>query len=249
MSETQAPQRYSAGERVWIGIELHDASGLYGVTGLFVQKDNPNTEITLQGYGEGAQRATVYIQNVVTTNTPPGQYHCKYIQAQDGRGNYSTLYPDITFYVDQQSILVDDRGPELKGWNFLPKDRQLQTESPLELTAGDTTTEKMGAQLDTQEYTQGDVQEDAPSAPVAPGDIQGGGEQEGDALQLIEGKMNEMAQDITEDTGGHGDVYQHTEQRMDEMAKEMTEDTGAHGDIHLHAQRRMDEMAKEMFED
>jgi hypothetical protein len=36
---------------------------------------------------------------------------------------------------------------------------------------------------------------------------------------------------------------------MDEMAEEMTEDTGGHGDIRLHAQRRMDEMAREMFEE
>jgi hypothetical protein len=30
-----------------------------------------------------------------------------------------------------------------------------------------------------------------------------GGAQEGDALPLIEGKMNEIGQDMTEETGGH----------------------------------------------
>ena len=36
---------------------------------------------------------------------------------------------------------------------------------------------------------------------------------------------------------------------MDEMAKEMTEETGGHGDVHLHAQRKMDEMTREIFEE
>jgi hypothetical protein len=56
-----------------------------------------------------------------------------------------------------------------------------------------------------------------------PGEIQGGA-WEGDPLRLIGGKM-------------------------DEMAKEMTEETGDHGDVHLHAQRKMDEMTREMFEE
>ena len=34
---------------------------------------------------------------------------------------------------------------------------------------------------------------------------------------------------------------------MNEMAQDMTEETGGHGDIHLHAQRKMNEMAQEMF--
>jgi hypothetical protein len=252
MSDGQDQQRYSAGQRVTLGIELHDDSGIYDVTGLFVHSDNPNAVITLPGYGRGAQHATVYIQNVVTTNTLPGQYVCKYIQAQDGRGNRSTLHPDITFYVDQQHTPVDDQGPQLEGWGFpsediqfaevsmievAKEDERLHTERQLELTAKGTS-EGTGAQ--------GNIQEG--SMPDTPEDMQGS-VQETDALQLIEGKMNEMAADITEDTGGHGDIYLHTQRRMDEMAKEMTEDTGGHGDIHLHAQRKMDEMAKEMFEE
>jgi hypothetical protein len=48
--------------------------------------------------------------------------------------------------------------------------------------------------------------------------------QGGDALPLIEGKMNEMAQDMTEDTGGHGDIHLHAERKMNEMAKKMFEE-------------------------
>jgi hypothetical protein len=51
-----------------------------------------------------------------------------------------------------------------------------------------------------------------------------GDEQEVDALQLIEGKMDEMAADITEDTGGHGDIHLHAQRRMEEMAKDMFEE-------------------------
>lgn len=255
MSNGQDPQRYSAGERITLGIELHDDSGIYDVTGLFVHSDNPKAVITLPGYGGGAQHATVYIQNVVTTNTPPGQYLCKYIQAQDGRGNYSTLHPNITFYVDQQPTPIDGQGPQLEGWGFPSEDiqfaevsmieaakadKRLHTERQLELTARGTT-EDTGAKGDIQ-------QEGTPATPGTPEDMQAG-TQEGDALQLIEGKMNEMAADITEDTGGHGDVYLHTQRKMDEMAEKMTEDTGGHGDIHLHAQRKMDEMARKMFEE
>ncbi len=245
MSDGQDPQRYSAGERILIGIDLYDDSGIYDVTGIFVHSENPDAVITLPGYGGGARQATVYVQNFVTTNTPSGQYVCKYIQAQDGRGNYSTLHPDISFYVDRRFAPTDDQGPELEGWSFPSEEIQIaemsviEAERQLELTAS-------GANEDTG--AQGEVQEFTPEAPAPPGDMQGD-EQEVDALQLIEGKMDEMAADITEDTGGHGDIRRHTEHKMDEMAKEMTEDTGGHGDIHLHAQRRMEEMAKDMFEE
>ena len=250
MSDGQDQQRRSAGERIVICVELEDDSGIYDVTALFVHSDNPNAEITLCGYGGGAQRATVYIQNVVTTNTPPGQYRCEYIQAQDGRGNLSTLHPDITFYVDQEFAPVDDQGPELKGWSFPSEDVKFAEMSLIEAAKRDihqnTERHLEPAAKDTTGDTE--AQEDTPNTPDTPEDTQGD-TQEGDALQLIEGKMDEMAEDITEDTGGHGDVYLHTERRMNEMAKEMTEDTDAEGDIHLHAQRRMNEMGKEMFED
>ena len=247
MSDGQDPQRYSAGERVTLGIELHDDSGIYDVTGLFVHSDNPNAVITLPGYGRGAQHTTVYIQNVVTTNTLPGQYVCKYIQAQDGRGNRTTLHPDIAFYVDQQHTAVDDQGPQLEGWGFPTEDIQVVERSMIEVSKEDERQLELTAKgANGGTGAQGGIQEG--SMPDTPEDMQGGGE-ETDALQLIEGKMNEMAADITEDTGGHGDIYLHTQRRMEEMAKEMTEDTGGHGDIHLHAQRRMDEMAKKMFED
>jgi len=36
---------------------------------------------------------------------------------------------------------------------------------------------------------------------------------------------------------------------MNEMAQDITEDTGGHGDIHLHAERKMNEMANKMFEE
>jgi hypothetical protein len=247
MSDDQNPQSYSAGQRIIIGIELYDDSGIYDVTGLFVHSDNPNAAVTLSGYGGGAQQATVYLQNVVVTNTPPGQYVCEYIQAQDGRGNRSMLHPDIAFYVDQ-SAPVEDQGPELKGWDFPSEEVQVAEVSMIEAAKWEKSQHAerqpeltaRGASEETS--AQGDVQEDAPDTPE---DMQ----EEGDALQLIEGKMDEMAADITEDTGGHGDIRLHTERKMDEMAEKMTEDTGGHGDIRLHAQRRMDEMAREMFEE
>ena len=36
---------------------------------------------------------------------------------------------------------------------------------------------------------------------------------------------------------------------MDEIAHDVTEETGGEEDPHLHVQRRMDEMAKDIFED
>ena len=73
MLDSQNTQRYSAGERIALGIELHDDSGIYDVTGFFVHSDNPKAHITLPGYGGGEQQATVYLQNVITTNTLPGE--------------------------------------------------------------------------------------------------------------------------------------------------------------------------------
>lgn len=248
-------QRYSAGERIILGIELYDDNGIYDVTGLFVHSDNPKVHITLSGYGEGAQSAEVYIQNVVTTNTLAGQYVCEYIQAQDGKGNYSVLHPDITFYVEQQSASADDQGPELKRWSFLPqgavafvevsmiewtkRDKHLDTERQLELTAARDMTEDTGAQ--------GAIQESTPSTPATPGDMQEGAQE--DVHQLIEGKIEERISGMTEDTGAGGDVGLHIGRRMDEIAHDVTEETGAEGDVHLHVQRRMNEMAKKMFEE
>jgi hypothetical protein len=63
-----------------------------------------------------------------------------------------------------------------------------------------------------------------PQGDIPQGGIQEGkqgGAQEGDALPLIEGKMKEMGQDITEETGGHGDIHLHTERKMKDMAQKM----------------------------
>ena len=58
----------------------------------------------------------------------------------------------------------------------------------------------------------------------------------------------DLAQRITEDTGGHGDPHAHNEQKADEMAKAMTEETGADGDMTKHAEGKVDQMGQEMFE-
>jgi hypothetical protein len=264
MSDGQTPQSYSAGERVSVGIELQDDSGIYDVTALFVHSDNPNAVITLPGYGGGAQQATVYIQNFVTTNTVPGLYLCKYIQAQDGRGNYSTLHPDISFCVNQQTASVDDQGPELKGWGFPTEEIQVAEMSVIEAEKGDV-----------QQYANRQPAEIASGMPEDAGereDTQEGTPEDEwvDTHQLVENKINErkseMTEDteagadidlhiqrsiggMTEDTGSGDDIGAHIESRMDEIARDVTEETGAEGDPHLHVQRRMDEMAKDIFED
>src|SRR5918998_3394762 len=122
MTERQDHQpRYSPGERITLGLELEDENGVYDVTARFIHSEDPKGHMTLPGYGEGAQSATVCIQNVVTTNTLPGQYVCEYIQAENGKGNYSVLHPDLTFYVEHQSASTDGQGPQLKGCSFLPQ--------------------------------------------------------------------------------------------------------------------------------
>src|ERR671917_1419963 len=165
MSDGSDQQRYSAGERISVGVELQDDSGIYDVTALFVHSDNPNAVLTLPGYGGGSRQATVYIQNFVTTNTLPGQYVCKYIQAQDGRGNYRTFHPDISFYVDRHTASVDDEGPQLQGWSFPSEEIEVVEMSVIKAEKGDVqqyanrrpaeiesaTTEDTGEQEDTQE--------------------------------------------------------------------------------------------------
>lgn len=273
MSDGQDSQRYSAGERIMLGIDLYDDSGIYDVTAIFVRSDDPKAYITLPGYGGGAQQATIYLQNVVTTNTPPGEYHCKYIQAQDGRGNYSTLHPDITFYIDQHPASVEDQGPQLQGWSFPAEEIEvvemsvIEAERRLELTASGTT-QYEGAQEDIQEGAQEDIQEGTTDAPAPPGDTQWDTQE--NIHQLIEGKITEGISEMTEDTEAGGDIDLHIkrrigemtedteagsdiglhiERRMDEIAHDVTEETGAEGDVHLHVERRMDEMAQEMFEE
>jgi hypothetical protein len=268
MSDGSDQQRYSAGERISVGVALQDDTGIYDVTALFVHSDNPNAVLTLPGYGGGARRATVYIQNFVTTNTLPGQYVCKYIQAQDGRGNYSTLHPDISFYVDEQTVSVDDEGPELQGWNFPSEEIEVVEMSVIKAEQGDVqqyanrrpAEVASGMTEDTDE--QEDAQEDAQGAPPEDEWV--------DTQQYVENYMNEQISGMTEDTeagadidlhiersiagmteetGSGGDIGAHIESRMDEIARDVTEETGAEGDPHLHVQRRMDEMAKDIFED
>jgi len=264
MSDGHDSHRYSAGERITIGLELHDDSGIYDVTGHFVHSDNPNAVITLPGYGGGARRATVYVQNFVTTNTPPGQYVCEYVQAQDGKGNYSILHPDITFCVDQQTAPLDDQGPELEGWGFPSEEVQVAEMSVIEAEKGDV---QQYANRRQAEITSGAAENSGEQEDVREGPPE---DEWVDTQQLVEGKINERISEMTEETGagadidlhiersisgmteetGSGaDIGAHIESRMDEIAHDVTEETGAEGDPHLHVQRRMDEMAEDIFED
>jgi|SRR5215210_3479348 len=264
MTDGQEQQRYSAGERISVRIELQDDSGIYDVTALFVHSDNPNAVITLPGYGGGAQRATVYIQNFVTTNTPPGQYVCKYIQAQDGRGNYSTLHPDISFCVDQHTASVDDQGPELNGWGFPSEEVEVVEMSVIKAEKGDvqqyanrrpaeitsSATEDTGEQeatqgappedewVDTQQYVENYIDEQISEMTE---DTEAGAD--------IDLHIERSIAGMTEETGSGGDIGAHIDSRMEEIAQDVTEETGADGDPHLHVQRRMEEMAKDIFED
>jgi hypothetical protein len=264
MSDGSDQHRYFAGERISVGLELQDDSGIYDVTALFVNSDNPNAVLTLPGYGGGVRRATVYLQNFVTTNTLPGQYVCKYIQAQDGRGHYRTFHPDISFFVDRWTTSVDDEGPELQGWSFPLEEIEVVEMSVIEAEKGDV---KQYANRQPAEITSGttedtDEQEDPQGAPPEDEWV--------DTQQYVENYMNKQISEMTEDTGagadidlhiersiagmteetGSGaDIGAHIESRMDEIAHDVTEETGSEGDPHLHVQRRMDQMAKDIFED
>lgn len=59
----------------------------------------------------------------------------------------------------------------------------------------------------------------------------------------------DLAQRVTEDTGGHGDPHAHNEQKADEISRQMTEDTGAEGDMTEHAEGKVDQMGQRMFEE
>lgn len=264
MSDGSDQQRYSAGERISVGVELQDDSGIYDVKALFVHSDNPNVVLTLPGYGGGARQATVYLQNIATTNTLPGRYVCEYIQAQDGRGNYSTLHPDISFSVDQQTASVDGKGPELQGWSFPSEEIEVVEMSTIEAEKGDVqqyanrrpaeiasaTTEDTGEQEDTQEAPPEDEWVDTQQyvENYIDKQISGMTEDTGAGADIdlhIERSMAGM----TEETGSGADIGAHIQSRMDEIAHDVTEETGSEGDPHLHVQRRMEEMAKDIFED
>lgn len=264
MCDGSDQHRYSAGERISVGVALQDDTGIYDVTALFVHSDNPNAVLTLPGYGGGARQATVYIQNFVTTNTLPGQYVCKYIQAQDGRGNYSTLHPDISFYVDTPSASVDDEGPELQGWSFPSEEIEVVEMSVIEAEKGDVQqyANRQPAEVASGMTEDTDEQEDTQGAPPKDEWV--------DTQQYVENYISEQISEMTEDTGAGadidlhiersiagmteetgsgGDIGAHIQSRMDEIAHDVTEETGSEGDPHLHVQRRMDEMAKDIFED
>src|SRR5829696_8529913 len=243
MSDGSDQQRYSAGERISVGVELQDDSGIYDVKALFVHSDNPNVVLTLPGYGGGARRATVYLQNVATTNTLPGRYVCEYIQAQDGRGNYSTLHPDISFSVDQQTASVDGKGPELQGWSFPSEEIEVVEMSTIEAEKGDIQqyANRRPAEIASAATEDTGEQEDTKEAPPEDEWV--------DTQQYVENYINEQISGMTEETGSGADIGAHIQSRMDEIAHDVTEETGSEGDPHLHVQRRMEEMAKDIFED
>jgi hypothetical protein len=264
MSDGSDQQRYSAGERISVGVELQDDSGIYDVKALFVHSDNPNVVLTLPGYGGGARRATVYLQNIATTNTLPGRYVCESIQAQDGRGNYSTLHPDISFYVDQQTASVDGKGPELQGWSFPSEEIEVVEMSTIEAEKGDVkqyanrrpaeiasaTTEDTGEQEDTQEAPPEDEWVDTQQYVENYIDKQiSGMTEDTEAGADIDLHIERSIAGMTEETGSGSDIGEHIQKRMDEIAHDVTEETGSEGDPHLHVQRRMEEMAKDIFED
>lgn len=264
MSDGSDQQRYSAGERISVGVELQDDSGIYDVKALFVHSDNPNVVLTLPGYGGGARQATVYLQNIATTNTLPGRYVCEYIQAQDGRGNYSTLHPDISFSVDQQTASVDGKGPELQGWSFPSEEIEVVEMSTIEAEKGDVqqyanrrpaeiasaTTEDTGEQEDTEEAPPEDEWVDTQQYVENYIDKQiSGMTEDTEAGADIDLHIERSMAGMTEETGSGADIGAHIQSRMDEIAHDVTEETGSEGDPHLHVQRRMEEMAKDIFED
>lgn len=73
----------------------------------------------------------------------------------------------------------------------------------------------------------------------------------------LEGRMpidpaaaeEEIAQQVTEETGSGGDPHRHNKRKAEEIARDMTEETGAQGDMNLHAERKVDEMGNRMFEE
>src|SRR5215210_9199103 len=219
MSDAQDPQRYSAGERILIGIDLYDDSGIYDVTGIFVNSEDPNAVITLPGYGGGARQATVYVQNFVTTNTPPGQYVCKYIQAQDGRGNYSTLHPDISFWVEQQAASVDDQGPELKGWSFPSEEVEVAEMSVIKAEKGDVQqyANRRPAEITSSATEDTGEQEATQGAPPEDEWV--------DTQQYVENYIDEQISEMTEDTEAGADIDLHIERSI----AGMTEETGSGG--------------------
>jgi hypothetical protein len=46
-----------------------------------------------------------------------------------------------------------------------------------------------------------------------------------------------------------GDPHLHNERKAEEIANQVTGDTGAEGDMQVHAERKVDQMSQEMYED
>lgn len=112
--------------------------------------------------------------------------------------------------------------------------------------------ESMGSTPSVESMESADYASEVSEEATAEGEM--GGMQENMPLQGVmpidpAQAEEDIAQRITEDTGGHGDIHLHNERRADAMAEEMTEDTGAGGDMSLHAERKVDEMGSRMFED
>ena len=126
-SVVDVPTFYS-GQEIRIELELRDESGVGQVLGVFTHADpgafsreDPASgyeDVQLRGSGEGQAKATVVISAMVGEEVASGEYVCRYVQANDVRGNLQTIHPrpEIRFRVDNSP--GDREGPQLSDWRF-----------------------------------------------------------------------------------------------------------------------------------
>lgn len=117
--DTQGPRRYSPGDKVSIGFELSDESGIGDVVALFIPEEGAGEGLLLRGHGGSAERATVRLEGQVEDNHSPGKYLLRYLQATDVSRNTSMLYPEPMphFYIEPHP--GDSEGPRYEAWGFL----------------------------------------------------------------------------------------------------------------------------------
>jgi len=114
----QASRSYSPGEKLTIGIELRDQSGVEEVIGHFSNRAT-NDLMRLRANGRGERQVMVQLEKEISENDPPGPWACSYIEIRDVNGRYTIHTPDpnIRFVVERSG--EDLRGPLFMGWHFI----------------------------------------------------------------------------------------------------------------------------------
>lgn len=115
--ETVRIPTFRPGDRIALGIEARDESGVRDVEAVFTNAQESGKQIALRGDGGGESWVEVALEGYVASGMAPGLYECFYVSLTDTLGNKRVTRPtEIRFRIE--GISGDYEGPRLESWRW-----------------------------------------------------------------------------------------------------------------------------------